>query len=98
GGGMGVFYAGRYVASEQPLKIEYDLLSLGLARSSQDNATLHALLNADYQVLVETSGSMMIGDPGTDVPDGQVVEMWMRGIGGTAIFMSGPGSRFWVML
>ncbi|WP_236189007.1 lysozyme inhibitor LprI family protein [Pseudomonas paraglycinae] len=98
GGGMGVSYAGRYVASGQPLKIEYDLLSLGFARSSQDNATLHALLSADYQVLVETSGSMMIGEPGADVPDGQVVEMWMRGIGGTAIFMSAPDSRFWVML
>ncbi|MBY8958798.1 hypothetical protein J1G18_16020 [Pseudomonas sp. MIS38] len=98
GGGMGVFYAGRYVASDQPLKLDYDLLSLGLARSLEEDQTLRSLLKADYQSLVEFSGSMMTGDPSVDVPGSQIVEMWMRGLGATAMFMSTPDSRFWVMV
>ncbi|MHA3735778.1 lysozyme inhibitor LprI family protein [Pseudomonas sp. Eth.TT006] len=98
GGGMGVFYAGRYVISDQPVKLDYDLLSLGLARTLEEDQTLRALLKADYQTLVDTSGSMMDGDSSHDVPDSQVGEIWMRGLGGTALFMSTPDSRFWVML
>jgi uncharacterized protein len=98
GGGMGVYYAGRYVASDKPLKLDYDLLSLGLARSTEENEMLRTLLKTDYQLLVEISGSMMTGDPSADVPGSQMVEMWMRGLGNTAMFMSAPDNQLWVMV
>jgi uncharacterized protein len=98
GGGMGVYYAGWYVASEQPLRLDFDLLSLGLARSLEENRMLHQLLKADYQVLVDLSGSMLTADPSADVPGSQVAEMWMRGLGGTALYMNAPDGQVWVML
>ncbi|WP_166220057.1 lysozyme inhibitor LprI family protein [Pseudomonas atagonensis] len=96
--GMGVYYGGTYVASEQPLTLDYDMLSLGLARTPEENQTLKALLKDDYQKLVQLSGNLQIGDPSSDVPDSQVVEMWMRGLGGTGILMSTADQHFWVIL
>lgn len=98
GAGMGVFYAGTYVASEQPLTLDYDMLSLGLARNPEENQILHALLKDDYQKLVEFSGNLHIGDPSSDIPGSQVVEMWMRGLGGTGIMMSTTDQRFWIIM
>jgi uncharacterized protein len=97
GGGMGVYYAGRYVASEQPLKLDYDLLSLGLARTPAEDQALRSLLKTDYQKLVETSGSLQIGEASKDVPDAQVVEMWMRGLGGIGILMSADDAQVWLI-
>ena len=96
--GMGVYYTGRFVASVQPLSLDYDMLSLGLARTPAENQALHTLLEDDYQRLVELSGSLMTGEPSTDVPDSQVAEMFMRGLGGTGIVMRSTGARFWVLL
>lgn len=96
--GMGVYYSGTYVASDQPLKLDYDLLSLGLARSTQENAALHALLKDDYQVMVNLAGSMMEGDPSVDVTGSKIAKVWMRGLGATAMLMSTPDARLWVML
>jgi|CXWL01.2.fsa_nt_gi uncharacterized protein len=98
GAGIGVYYSGTYVASKQPLTLDYDMLSLGLARTSEEDQSLRALLKDDYQKLVDLSGTLQIGDPSTDVPGGQVVEMWMRGLGGTGIMMSDVEHRFWVMV
>ncbi len=96
--GMGVYYSGTYVASDQPLLLDYDLLSLGLARSSQENAALHALLKNDYQVMVNLAGSIMEGDPSADVPGSKVTRLWVRGLGATSILMNTPDARLWVML
>jgi uncharacterized protein len=98
GGGLGVYYTGRFVASEQPLTLDYDMLSLGLARTAQENQALHALLKDDYQKLVDLSGSLMTGDSSNDVTGSEVTEMWMRGLGGTGIVMSSTDARFWVLL
>ncbi|TDK55744.1 lysozyme inhibitor LprI family protein [Pseudomonas moraviensis] len=97
GGGMGVYYAGRYVASEQPLTLNYDLLSLGLARTSAEDQALRSLLKTDYQKLVETSGSLQVGEASRDLPDAQVVEMWMRGLGGIGILMSAADAQVWLI-
>jgi uncharacterized protein len=97
GGGMGVYYAGRYVASEQPLKLDYDLLSLGLARTPAEDQALRSLLKTDYQKLVETSGSLQVGEASKDVPDAQVVEIWMRGLGGIGILMSADDAQVWLI-
>jgi len=97
GGGMGVYYAGRYVASEQPLKLDYDLLSLGLARTPAEDQVLRSLLKNDYQKLVETSGSLQVGEDSKDVPDSQVVAMWMRGLGGIGILMSTADAQVWLI-
>lgn len=96
--GMGVYYTGRFIASEQRLSLDYDMLSLGLARTPADNQALHALLENDYQRAVEMSGSLMTAEPSSDVPDSQVTEMWMRGLGGTGVVMRAGGARFWVLL
>ncbi len=56
------------------------------------------MLKGDYQTLVEKSGSLMTGEPGTDVPGSQVWEMWMRGLGGTGIVMRSSDGHFWVLL
>lgn len=96
--GLGVYYTGRFVASQQPLTLDYDMLSLGLAQTPEENQALHTLLKTDYQTLVEKSGSLMTGEPGTDVPGSQVWEMWMRGLGGTGIVMRSDDARFWVLL
>jgi uncharacterized protein len=98
GGGMGVYYSGTYVASQQALTLDYDMLSLGLARTPAENQMLHALLKGDYQTLVEKSGSLMAADPSRDVPGSEVAEMWMRGLGGTGVVMRGSDARFWVLL
>ena len=96
--GMGVYYTGRFIASDQPLTLDYDMLSLGLARTPAENQALHALLEDDYQRAVGTSGSLMTAQPSSDVPDSQVTEMWMRGLGGTGVIMRASGARFWVLL
>jgi uncharacterized protein len=100
GAGMGVFYAGRYVASEQPLELDYDLLSLGLLRTQQENDALHALLKEDYQRLVDSSSSITIGDESREVPGAKVQEMWVRGLANTnaAIFMHTAKAQFWLVL
>ncbi|UZE09869.1 lysozyme inhibitor LprI family protein [Pseudomonas sp. B21-053] len=100
GAGMGVFYAGRYVASEQSLAAENDLLSVGLVRTRQEDDVLHNLLKDDYQRLVESSSSRTIGDASSDVPGAEVDEMWVRGLGGinASIFMHTTDSRFWLVL
>ncbi|WP_262140171.1 lysozyme inhibitor LprI family protein [Pseudomonas sp. Marseille-Q5117] len=97
GGGVGVYYAGRYVASEQPLTLNYDLLSLGLARTSAEDQALRSLLKTDYQKLVETSGSLQVGEASRDLPDAQVVELWMRGLGGIGILMSAADAQVWLI-
>ncbi|PKH77016.1 hypothetical protein CXF97_27455 [Pseudomonas sp. Choline-02u-1] len=97
GGGMGVYYAGRYVASVQPLQLNYDLLSLGLARTPAEDQALRSLLKTDYQKLVETSGSLQVGEASKDVPDAQVSEMWMRGLGGIGILMSTADAQVWLI-
>lgn len=96
--GMGVYYTGRFVASQQPLTLDYDMLSLGLARTPKENQALRTLLKDDYQKLVELSGSLMTAEPSTDVPGSQVMEMWMRGLGGTGIVMRSTEARFWILL
>ncbi|MDR9861117.1 lysozyme inhibitor LprI family protein [Pseudomonas baetica] len=96
--GMGVYYTGRFVASQQPLALDYDMLSLGLARTPEENQALHKLLKDDYQRLVELSGSLMAGEPSSDVPGSQVAQMWMRGLGATGIVMHSTDARFWVLL
>ncbi|VVM86788.1 lysozyme inhibitor LprI family protein [Pseudomonas fluorescens] len=96
--GLGVYYTGRFVASQQPLMLDYDMLSLGLAQTPEENQALHTLLKGDYQTLVEKSGSLMTGEPGTDVPGSQVWEMWMRGLGGTGVVMRSTAGHFWVLL
>jgi uncharacterized protein len=100
GAGMGVFYAGRYVASEQSLALDYDLLSLGVVRTQQEDDALRKLLKDDYQTLVESSSSRLIGNPSSNVPDAEVDEMWVRGLGNTnaAIFMHTTDARFWLVL
>jgi uncharacterized protein len=100
GGGMGVYYGGRYVASEQSLSIDYDLLSLGVARTEQENELLHTLLKGDYQTLLQNSGSMVTGEASRDVPDAQVDEFWLRGLANTnaGILMRAPDARVWLVL
>ncbi|WP_025109043.1 lysozyme inhibitor LprI family protein [Pseudomonas sp. H1h] len=100
GGGMGVYYGGRYVASEQSLSIDYDLLSLGVARTEQENELLHTLLKGDYQTLLQNSGSMVTGEASSDVPDAQVDEFWLRGLANTnaGILMRAPDARIWLVL
>ncbi|MGB8925100.1 MAG: hypothetical protein WCC61_26745 [Pseudomonas sp.] len=100
GGGMGVYYGGRYVASEQSLSIDYDLLSLGVARTEQENELLHTLLKGDYQTLLQNSGSMVTGEASSDVPDAQVDEFWLRGLANTnaGILMRAPDARVWLVL
>lgn len=100
GAGMGVFYSGRYVASEQSLALENDLLSVGLVRTQQEDDVLRNLLKDDYQRLVESSSSRTIGDASSDVPDADVDEMWVRGLGGinASVFMHTTDSRFWLVL
>ncbi|WP_434768524.1 lysozyme inhibitor LprI family protein [Pseudomonas triticicola] len=97
GGGMAVYYAGRYIASEQPLKLDYDLLSLGLARTPAEDQVLRSLLKNDYQKLVETSGSLQVGEDSKDVPDSRVVEMWMHGLGAIGILMSTADAQVWLI-
>jgi hypothetical protein len=46
---------------------------------------------------VETSGSLQIGEASKDVPDAQVVEMWMRGLGGIGILMSADDAQVWLI-
>lgn len=100
GGGMGVYYDGRYVASDQPIAIEYDLLSLGVVRTQQEDLALRTLLKNDYQTLLQNSGSMAAGETSGDVPGGQVNEFWLRGLASSnaAILMSAPGGRVWLVL
>jgi uncharacterized protein len=100
GGGMGVYYGGRYVASEQSLSIDYDLLSLGVARTEQENELLHTLLKGDYQTLLQNSGSMVTVEASSDVPDAQVDEFWLRGLANTnaGILMRAPDARVWLVL
>lgn len=99
-GGMGVYYGGRYVASEQPIEIEYDLLSLGVVHTQQEDQTLRTLLKNDYQTLLQNSGSMATGENSSDVPEGEVNEFWLRGLAtsNAAILMSAPGGRIWLVL
>jgi hypothetical protein len=96
--GLGVYYIGRFVASQQPLALDYDMLSLGLAQTPEENQALHTLLKTDYQTLVEKSGSLMTAEPSADVPGSQVWEMWMRGLGGTGVLMRSTAGHFWVLL
>ncbi|MCU0121067.1 hypothetical protein N8H74_22615 [Pseudomonas sp. B2M1-30] len=100
GGGVGVYYAGRYVASEQPISIDYDLLSLGVLRTPQEDQALRVLLKDDYQTLLNNSGSMVTGEASADVPDGAVDEFWVRGLASSnaAILMRAPGNRLWLVL
>jgi uncharacterized protein len=100
GAGMGVFYAGRYVASEQSLPLEDDLLSVGLVRTQQEDDAMRTLLKDDYRRLVESSSSRTKGDASSDVPGAEVDEMWVRGLGGinASIFMRATDSRFWLVL
>jgi uncharacterized protein len=100
GAGMGVYYAGRYVASEQSLTLDNDLLSVGLVRTQQEDDVLRKLLKDDYQRLVDSSSSRTIGDASGDVPDAEVDEMWVRGLGNinAAIFMRTKDSRFWLVV
>jgi len=100
GGGMGIYYGGRYVASGQSLSIDYDLLSLGVARTEQENQLLHTLLKDDYRTLLQNSGAMVTSDTSRDVPDAQVDEFWLRGLADTnaGIMMRAPGSRLWLIL
>ncbi|PNB46838.1 hypothetical protein C1X29_26225 [Pseudomonas sp. GW456-12-10-14-LB2] len=98
--GMGVFYSGRYVAADKPLSMNYNLLSLGLARTQQEDQAMHKLLNGDYQTLVDRTSTMTVGDPAVDVPDAEVIEMWVRGLGNmnAAILMRAASHRFWVLM
>ena len=96
--GLGVYYTGRFVASQQPLALDYDMLSLGLAQTPEENQALHTLLKTDYQTLGEKSGSLMTAEPSADVPGSQVWEMWMRGLGGTGVVMRSTAGHFWVLL
>lgn len=100
GAGMGVYYAGRYVASEQSLALDNDLLSVGLVRTRQEDDALRKLLKDDYPRLVASSSSRVAGDTSSDLPGAQVTEMWIRGLGSinAAIFASAPDSRFWLLL
>ncbi|CAI8809475.1 lysozyme inhibitor LprI family protein [Pseudomonas serboccidentalis] len=100
GGGMGIYYGGRYVASEQPLSIDYDLLSLGVARTEQENQLLHTLLKDDYQTLLQNSGAMVTGEASRDVPEAQVDEFWLRGLANTnaGVLMRAPDARVWLVL
>ncbi|RON49295.1 hypothetical protein BK666_06890 [Pseudomonas frederiksbergensis] len=100
GAGMGVFYSGRYVASEQSLAVENDLLSVGLVRTRQEDDVLRTLLKDDYRRLVESSSSRTKGDVSSDVPGAEVDEMWIRGLGSinASIFMRATDSRFWLVL
>lgn len=100
GAGMGVYYAGRYVASEQSLALDNDLLSVGLVRTRQEDDALRQLLKDDYQRLLASSSSRVTGDTSSDLPEAQVTEMWIRGLGSinAAIFASAPDSRFWLLL
>ncbi|MFJ7793683.1 lysozyme inhibitor LprI family protein [Pseudomonas sp. NPDC096950] len=100
GAGMGVFYSGRYVASEQSLALENDLLSVGLVRTQQEDDVLRTLLKDDYQTLVDSSSSRTIGDASSDVPGADIDEMWVRGLANTnaAILMHKADARFWLVL
>ncbi|MFJ2710945.1 lysozyme inhibitor LprI family protein [Pseudomonas sp. NPDC087346] len=100
GGGMGVYYGGRYVASEQSQSIDYDLLSLGVARTQQEDELLHALLKDDYQTLLQNSGSMASGDASSDIPNAQVDEFWLRGLANSnaGILMRAPEGKLWLVL
>jgi uncharacterized protein len=100
GAGMGVFYAGRYIASEQSLELDYDLLSLGLVHTQQENEALRTLLKDDYQRLVDSSSSRTLGDTSPDVPSADVDDLWVRGIADThaAIFMHTSNAQFWLVL
>ncbi|MBV4457816.1 hypothetical protein KVG96_07665 [Pseudomonas sp. COR58] len=100
GAGMGVFYAGRYVASPTPLALDYDLLALGLVRTQQEDDTLRTLLKGDYKALAQSAGTMVIGDPSADVPGSEVDELWVRGLGNVnaAIVMRAADNRFWIAL
>lgn len=100
GGGMGVYYAGRYVASAQPVSMDYDLLSLGVTRTPQEDQALRKLLKGDYRILLQNSGSMTTGEASDDVPDGEADEFWLRGLASSnaAILLRAPGNRLWLVL
>lgn len=40
---------------------------------------------------------MQVGENSKDVPDAQVVEMWMRGLGGIGILMSAADAQVWLI-
>jgi len=96
--GLGVYYTGRFVAAQQPLTLDYDLLSLGLARTPLEDQALRSLLGEDYQTLVEKSGSLISADASEDIPGNEVTEMSMRGLGATGVVMRATDARYWVLV
>ena len=100
GAGMGVYYAGRYVASKTPLKVNYNLLDLGLLDTPQQDRALRQLLKDDYSVLVQNAGSITSPEPAAEMPGAKVQEMWLRGLASSnaAILMTGPKEQFWLVL
>jgi uncharacterized protein len=100
GAGMGVYYGGRYVASKQTVLVDYDLLTLGVAQTQRENAMLHALLNGDYQTLLQNCGLKMNGESSEDVPNSEVSNYWVRGLpsSNAAIVMRAPNEQFWIIV
>ncbi|WP_434710345.1 hypothetical protein J3P75_10800 [Pseudomonas sp. R1-1] len=96
--GLGVYYTGRFVAAQQPLTLDYDLLSLGLARTPLEDQALRSLLGEDYQTLIEKSGSLISADASKEIPGNEVTEMSMRGLGATGVVMGASDARYWVLL
>ncbi|NBF11703.1 lysozyme inhibitor LprI family protein [Pseudomonas sp. Fl4BN1] len=99
GAGSGVRYDGTYVASRQPLKSEYSLLTLALVHSEEEDRQARQLLKEDYQTLLD-SGSVFMAQSSAELPGAEVTEMWLRGLATTnaAVVVRGAQGQLWVAL
>ncbi|UMZ14666.1 DUF1311 domain-containing protein [Pseudomonas sp. MPFS] len=99
GAGSGVYYDGLYVASQQILENQYDLLSTALVRTEEEDQRARKLLQKDYQTLLD-SGSVFSQDTSAELKGAEVTDMWLQGLANTnaAIFVRGAQGQLWVAL
>jgi uncharacterized protein len=97
--GTDASFGGRYVASEQPLNMNYDLLSLGLVRTQEEDDAARQLLKDDYQTILDASDSFYyVDESALDNLGAQVAKIRVLGLPppNAALLMRGRDAQLWV--
>ncbi|WP_248807350.1 lysozyme inhibitor LprI family protein [Pseudomonas sp. MWU13-2100] len=97
--GTDAVFGGRYVVSEQPLDSNYDLLSLGLVRTQEEDDAARQLLKDDYQTVLDASDSIYyVDESAADNLGAQVTQIRVLGLPppNAALLMRGRDAQLWV--